>query len=204
MLCEGSLRVLVQKADAFSWGASDPKRGCVLRVFFLPAAACPLTSPTRDAEGLLSRGNDRRHFELRRLCHVPQKGDDPRASPAPNCRPRTRRLRSRWVCTQRAGPALWQSARATRVRGRRLLVQDTWYRHLAIADRLIVEARRRLADQKTHIADLEEHGEDTRTATALLRLLEETLRLMQSHRATILQKLAGQPEPRPGAPADGF
>jgi hypothetical protein len=107
---------------------------------------------------------------------------------------------------QRAGPALWQSARATRVRGRRLLVQDTWYRHLAIADRLIVEARRRLADQKTHIADLEQQGEDTRTATALLSLLEETLRLMQSHRATILQKLAGlaQPEPRPAAPVDGF
>jgi len=81
------------------------------------------------------------------------------------------------------------------------LVQEHWYRHLAIADRLIVEARARLADQKKHIFDLERRGEDTCAATALLGLTEETLRLMQSHRATILQKLAGAPQPEPGPAA---
>src|SRR5262245_1702062 len=80
----------------------------------------------------------------------------------------------------------------------RSLVEETWYRHLAIADRLIVEARLRLAEQKDRIFDLERRGEDTRRATALLGLIEQTLRLMQSHRATILQKLAGDPQSKPG------
>jgi hypothetical protein len=35
MLCDGSLRVGAE-SSCFLWGASDPKRGCVLRVFFLP------------------------------------------------------------------------------------------------------------------------------------------------------------------------
>jgi hypothetical protein len=68
-----------------------------------------------------------------------------------------------------------------------------------MADRLIVEARKCLARQKEHIVDLEQRGQDARTATALLGLLEESLHLMQSHRATILEKLAGCAEPKTGA-----
>ena len=78
---------------------------------------------------------------------------------------------------------------------------EIWYRHLAIADRLIVDVRKCLVRQKQHIVDLEQCGQDTRTATSLLGLLEESLHLMQSHRATILEKLAGCAEPKTGSSA---
>jgi len=70
------------------------------------------------------------------------------------------------------------------------MVRETWYRHLAIADRLIVEARDCIDSQKHHLSALEHDGEDTSRATALLGLLEETLHLMHCHRATILEKVA--------------
>jgi hypothetical protein len=55
------------------------------------------------------------------------------------------------------------------------MVRETWYRHLAIADRLIVEARDCIDSQKHHLSALKHDGEDTSRATALLGLLEETL-----------------------------
>jgi hypothetical protein len=70
------------------------------------------------------------------------------------------------------------------------MVREIWYRHLAIADRLIVEARECIDNQQQHLAALEHDGEDTRRATALLRLIQETLQLMHCHRATILEKVA--------------
>jgi hypothetical protein len=70
------------------------------------------------------------------------------------------------------------------------MVREIWHRHLAIADRLIVEARDCIDSQKQHLSALEHDGEDTRRATALLRLLQETLQLMHWHRATILEKVA--------------
>jgi hypothetical protein len=70
------------------------------------------------------------------------------------------------------------------------MVREIWYRHLAIADRLIVEARDCMDSQKQHLSALEHDGEDTSRATALLGLLEETLQLMHCHRATILEKVA--------------
>src|SRR5262245_7218010 len=70
------------------------------------------------------------------------------------------------------------------------MVREIWYRHLAIADRLIVEARDCIDSQKQHLSLLEQDGEDTSRAVALLGLLEETLHLMHWHRATILEKVA--------------
>src|SRR5262245_49351485 len=70
------------------------------------------------------------------------------------------------------------------------MVREIWYRHLAIADRLIVEARDCIDSQKQHVSALEQDGEDTSRAAALLNLLEETLHLMYRHRATILEKVA--------------
>jgi predicted outer membrane protein len=70
------------------------------------------------------------------------------------------------------------------------MVREIWYRHLAIADRLIVEARECIDSHRQHLSALEQDGEDTDRATALLGLLEETLHLMHSHRATILEKVA--------------
>jgi len=70
------------------------------------------------------------------------------------------------------------------------MVRDIWYRHLAIADRLIVEARECMDSHKQHLSALEQDGEDTDRATACLGLLEETLHLMHCHRATILAKVA--------------
>jgi len=70
------------------------------------------------------------------------------------------------------------------------MVRETWYRHLAIADRLIVEARECIDNHKQHLSALQHGGQDASTAAALLGLLEQTLHLMHWHRATILQKVA--------------
>jgi hypothetical protein len=70
------------------------------------------------------------------------------------------------------------------------MVRETWYRHLAIADRLIVETRECIDNHKQHLSALEQDGQDASTATALLGLLEQTLHLMHWHRATILEKVA--------------
>ena len=70
------------------------------------------------------------------------------------------------------------------------MLRETWYRHLAIADRLIVEARECLDSHKQHLTALEQEGQDPGTAAALLSLFEETLHLMHWHRATILEKVA--------------
>lgn len=70
------------------------------------------------------------------------------------------------------------------------MLRETWYRHLAIADRLIVEARECLDSHKQHLTALEHEGHDASTAATLLSLFEETLHLMHWHRATILEKVA--------------
>ena len=71
------------------------------------------------------------------------------------------------------------------------MFQETWYRHLAIADRLIVETRKCVDGHKAYLCDVEQAGQDSGRARKLLALLEEALALMHTHRATILQKLAG-------------
>jgi hypothetical protein len=83
------------------------------------------------------------------------------------------------------------------------MVRDSWYRHLAIADRLIVEARDSIDRHKQHLRVLAQDGEDTGTATALLSLLEETLHLMHRHRATILTKVAAYRSLDVGQDGDG-
>jgi hypothetical protein len=55
------------------------------------------------------------------------------------------------------------------------MVREIWYRHLAIADRLIVEARDCSDNQKQHLSVLELAGEDTSRAAALLNLLVDAL-----------------------------
>jgi len=50
------------------------------------------------------------------------------------------------------------------------MVREIWYRHLAIADRLIVEARDCIDNQKQHLSVLEQDGEDISRAVAQLHL----------------------------------
>ena len=57
------------------------------------------------------------------------------------------------------------------------MVREIWYRHLAIADRLIVEARDCIDNQKQHLSVLEQDGEDISRAAAQLHLLAQTLQL---------------------------
>lgn len=70
------------------------------------------------------------------------------------------------------------------------MVRKIWYRHLAIADRLIVEARECIDNQKQQLRALKHDQQDTEGAAATLKLLEQTLHLMHWHRATILEKVA--------------
>lgn len=69
------------------------------------------------------------------------------------------------------------------------MVREDWYRRLAQADLLIVEARERMQSQKGHIAELTRKGQGAGRAIALLRLFEETLQLMHVQRTTILQEV---------------
>jgi hypothetical protein len=62
-------------------------------------------------------------------------------------------------------------------------------RHLAQANRHIVEAARRIARQELLIAKLEHNGRDTTAAAELLRQFEEIQQLMVRHRDMILQGL---------------
>ena len=58
------------------------------------------------------------------------------------------------------------------------MVRETWYRHLAIADRLMLEARHCLEGHKQYLSGLAHGGQEAGKALALLSLLEETLHLM--------------------------
>src|SRR5262245_13299714 len=54
--------------------------------------------------------------------------------------------------------------------------------HLAEADRHIAEAQQRIARQESLIEELGRDGHDTARSRDLLRLLQETLKLMVPHR----------------------
>src|SRR5262245_61840754 len=69
------------------------------------------------------------------------------------------------------------------------MVREDWYSHLASTNRRIVEARQRIENQKAHIRSSIEQGCDAHRAMALLRLLEETLELMNARRTNILEKV---------------
>jgi len=69
------------------------------------------------------------------------------------------------------------------------MVREDWYRHLAIANRLIVEARECVEGQKAHISQLKQEGQSAGSAIALLRLYEETLHVMNTYRSTILDRV---------------
>src|SRR5262245_8820039 len=188
------------ESSGFLWGASDPKRVCVLRVFF-----CLARQERRPRQGNRSAAPPVLGMITRRASgccgpvNSPEMGDDPPASPLQTIAI----VRAVRPCSKTTPQPAWPQRRWHRqvcpvAVESRSLVEETWYRHLAIADRLIVEARLQLAEQKDRIFDLERRGEAKGRATALLGLIEQTLRLMQSHRATILQKLAGDPQSKPG------
>jgi len=70
-----------------------------------------------------------------------------------------------------------------------LMVREDWYSHLASTNLRIAEARRRIENQKAHIRSSIEGGHSAHGAIVLLRLLEETLELMNSRRTNILKKV---------------
>ena len=62
-------------------------------------------------------------------------------------------------------------------------------RKLLIADRHIVDAERRIAEQRVRISRWRKSGLDTGEAKELLRKFEEILREMFRHRAIIVQQI---------------
>ena len=62
-------------------------------------------------------------------------------------------------------------------------------KHLAEADRHIMQGRARVEAQKVRIASMQERGYDTSLAEDFLRLLVTTLKHLTSHRELILQAL---------------
>jgi len=69
------------------------------------------------------------------------------------------------------------------------MVREDWYNHLASSNLRIAEARQRIENQKGLIRSLIEGGYSAGRALALLRLLEETLQLMNDNRTNILNKV---------------
>src|SRR5262245_35401295 len=72
---------------------------------------------------------------------------------------------------------------------RGILEREDWYSNLASSNRRIIEARQRIEKQKAHVRSLIEEGYVSDRAIALLRLFEETLRLMDVRRTNILKKV---------------
>ena len=72
---------------------------------------------------------------------------------------------------------------------RGILEREDWYNNLASSNRRIIEARQRIEKQKAHIRSLIEEGYVSDRAIALLRLFEQTLRLMDARRTNILEKV---------------
>jgi len=66
------------------------------------------------------------------------------------------------------------------------MAMKAWYRHLASANRKIVEARYRITEQKAFISALEQSGRSTQAASALLYRFEDALRAMIADRGIIL------------------
>ncbi|WP_262273638.1 hypothetical protein [Microvirga yunnanensis] len=64
--------------------------------------------------------------------------------------------------------------------------------HLVLADRHIVEGRRRVADQTKLVETMARNGQDTVMAARLLRTFEETLEAWLAHRRNILRALDGR------------
>jgi hypothetical protein len=61
--------------------------------------------------------------------------------------------------------------------------------HLVEADRHIAEARQRIARQENLIEELAHDGHDTANSRDLLKLLNDSLKLMVAHREMILRNL---------------
>ncbi len=74
------------------------------------------------------------------------------------------------------------------------MLRRTWYRRLARINRLIVEARERIAIQKALIS-LEREERGTRCALARLRRSEVMLRLLEDQREVVLEKVRRSPLP---------
>jgi phage terminase Nu1 subunit (DNA packaging protein) len=67
--------------------------------------------------------------------------------------------------------------------------QEIWYRHLAVVNRRIVEARWRIEGQQAQVSKLRQERRSARRATAALLKFEERLHLLNVHRASILEKV---------------
>ena len=64
--------------------------------------------------------------------------------------------------------------------------------HLALADRHIIEGRRRVANQTKLVETMARSGQDTVMAARLPRTFEETLEAWHAHRRNILQAIDGR------------
>jgi flagellar motility protein MotE (MotC chaperone) len=74
--------------------------------------------------------------------------------------------------------------------------RDDQLRRLAEADAHIVEAKRAVAEQGAQVAALRLAGKDTATSERELAAFEETLAVLQDHRASIkktIEQIEGRP-----------
>jgi hypothetical protein len=69
------------------------------------------------------------------------------------------------------------------------MLRSTWYSRLARTNRLIAEARQRIATLKVHISQLEHEERSTSRALARLRQLEVALQLLVDQRVVILERV---------------
>jgi hypothetical protein len=69
------------------------------------------------------------------------------------------------------------------------MLRRTWYSRLARTNRLIAEARQRIAILKVHITQLEHEEQSTGRALARLRQLEVALQLLVDQRVVILERV---------------
>ena len=77
----------------------------------------------------------------------------------------------------------------------RSMSREEWYNHLAGTNHRIVQARKRIENQKTLLFELKVAGRNTTRAFALLQLFEGALDAMNAHRTVILQKVRTSPLP---------
>ena len=69
------------------------------------------------------------------------------------------------------------------------MLHRTWYRRLARTNRLIAEARQRIAILKVHISQLEHAERSTSRVLARRRELEVALQLLVDQRVVILERV---------------
>jgi hypothetical protein len=77
------------------------------------------------------------------------------------------------------------------------MVREDWYRRLAAANRLVVDARTQVMRLTQQISRLERQGRSTKKPFSQLRGSEQTLVALSDYRAMVLNQVRSYPLPSP-------